>query len=272
MNKHDHSKHLANSARIAAAVCALAALGGQAAQAQATFLTSFSQLTRPVKTNPYPQGTLVQPNPFLVQNGFTVAAGTVSNLTFTATKGTPDAGFQSNLANIAVAPQFSDPTLGGAAGDVLEDTSVTTASANTITGPLLIQFASPVTGFGLFAQDFNADFETFTLNVFADANATVSLGTFTYARTDNTSSAGTAVFVGAVSPIGLPLIRSATLSSFSEAAGLNPNNGSNDFFFGPAQVQAPVPEASTVVSFGMGLLLFGGVALVARRRKVGAAS
>lgn len=165
----------------------------------------------------------------------------------------------------------SDPTFGGAAGDILEDTTYVAAGGNLPTAPLLIQFQNPVVGFGLLAQDFNADFETFTLNIFADANATISLGSFTYPATDNTSSSGNAVFVGALSNLGLPLIRSATLSSVSFATGTggDPNNGSNDYFFGPTQVQAlaPVPEASTFVSLGMGVLLFGGLALRARKRK-----
>ncbi|MDQ2799796.1 MAG: hypothetical protein M3Y13_09155, partial [Armatimonadota bacterium] len=42
---NNHRKHFANSAQVAIALCALAALGGQAAQAQlATQLTSPSQL------------------------------------------------------------------------------------------------------------------------------------------------------------------------------------------------------------------------------------
>ena len=267
MYKHDHSKNLANAVRASAAFCALTAVSGGAAHAQVTFINNYNQLTNPVRTTQYPEGPLTGTNAFVVPPMFTVPTVDGSNnLTFTATNGNPAGGFQSNLANAAVAPEFSDPTMGGKAFDVIEDTDFNGSASSIPTAPLLIQFQNPVSGFGLLAQDFLKDNEIFTLNVFADANATVSLGTFTYNSVPNLSSAGTAVFVGAVSNTGLPLFRSATLSSVSD------NSSSNDFFFGPTQVKAPVPEASTVVSFGMGITLFAGLALVARKRKVGGAS
>lgn len=267
MYKHDYSKHLAG----VAALCAFAALGGQAAQAQlVTKVTSFGQLTSPIKTDQYPTGPLSGASRNIVPQTFSVADGTgptANNLTFTATNGVPASGFLSNLADATIGPQFSDPTFGGAFHDVILNTSFVGPTQNVPTAPVLIQFQNPVSGFGLLAQDFLSDQETFTLNIFADTNATVSLGTFVYGPVDNSGSAGTAVFVGALSATGLPVIRSATLSSVSSLQGEN-----NDLFFGPAQVNAPVPEASTVVGFGMGVVLFGGLMLAARRRKVGAAS
>lgn len=275
MNKHNHSRHFANSARFAVALCALAALGGPAAHAQATIVTNPNQLGNTVQTSPYPSGNIAG----VVPPSFTVAAGS-NNLTFTATGITPGmgftgtAGFESFIADNTIAPQFT-------AGDQLEDTTAATFDAqgnyagNKPTGPLRINFQTPVTGFGLFAQDFNFDTETFTLNVF---NNNTSLGIFTFGPTPNGDPAvdpnnirGTADFIGAQSNGG-PLITSAIISSASFAVGPNPTNGSNDFYFGPTRVQAPVPEASTVVSFGMGVLLFASLALVARKRKVSGAS
>lgn len=274
MLKLDHTKQFANATRIAIALGALAALGSQAAQAQVSAVTKLSQLTNPIKTSPYPEGPTSGNNAFVVPNGFMVAADT-NTLTFTATNGTANASFQSAIADTTVAPQFSDPTFGGKAGDILENTTFVGANGNMATGPLLINFANPVAGFGLLAQDFNSDTETFTLNIFSGMNMTgAQLGTFTFGPQDNFSTkAGNALFVGALSNMSSTLIGSATLSSLSVAVGIAPNNGNNDFFFGPTQVQAagPVPEASTVVGFGAGVLLFGGLILSARRRRSGGA-
>ena len=267
MYKHDHRKNLANAVRASVAFCALAAVSGGAAQAQVSFVTDPSQLGNIVLTTPYPSGTFAG----IVPMTFSVPTTDNSNtLSFTATNGLPASngqvslGFESFRADASVAPEFN--------GAELEDTTYISpdGSGNKASAPVLIQFQTAVAGFGLYAEDTNADFETFTLNVFSDQNATVSLGSFTYPATDNRSPAGAAVFVGALSNLG-PLIKSATLSSFSVATGQNPNNGSNDFYIGPTRVKAPVPEASTVVSFGMGVVLFAGLALVARRRKAGAA-
>ena len=268
MYKHDHRKNLASAVRASVAFCALAAVSGGAAQAQFSFVTAPSQLGNIVLTTPYPSGTFAG----IVPMTFSVPTTDNSNtLSFTATNGLPASpgqvslGFESFRADISVAPEFN--------GAELEDTTYISpdGSGNKPSAPVLIQFQTAVAGFGLYAEDTNSDFETFTLNVFSDQNATVSLGSFTYPATDNTSPAGAAVFVGALSNLG-PLIKSATLSSFSVATGQNPNNGSNDFYIGPTRVKAPVPEASTVVSFGMGVVLFVGLALVARKRKVCGAS
>lgn len=272
MNNHDYTKHLANCARVAVALCALAALGGRAAQAQATKVTAPSQLGNTVLTKQYP----FDPSNTIVPASFTVQTVDSSNsLTFTATNAQPGGGFQSfQVSPTDAAPQFTMAPF-GMAGDIAENTSFPAGppTGNIPTAPLLIQFANPVNGFGLLAQDFNADMETFTLNVFADSNATILLNTtpFVFGPVDNSVGLGQAVFVGAQLS-GLPLIRSATLSSFSQASGLNPNNGSNDFAFGRTFVSAPVPEASTVVGFGMGVLVFAGLALGAHKRKVNGAS
>lgn len=252
-------KHFASSIGVTVALCALTTLGGRAAQAGATQVTNPSQLGNTVQTSPFPSGDVTG----TVSQSFTVAAGS-NNVTFTATAGTAAQGFESFIA---------DGTVDFPVGQQLEDTTRTSPTGNIPTGPLQIDFTQGVTGFGLNAQDFNFDMETFTLNVYGGPNGTVLLNAvpFTFGPVDNTSSVGRSVFVGALSNDG-PLITRATLSSFSVAAGQNPNNGSNDFYFGPTSVKAPVPEASTVVSFGMGVFLFAGLALVARRRKVSTAS
>ena len=267
MNNHDYSKPLIKSTRmikstrIAVTLCVLAALGGRAALAQATALTDLSQLGAfTFTTAPYPKGTPrpLDPQTGIVPSSFFVAAGS-NNLTFTATNGTPAAGFVSFADNLE-GPQF-------APGTVVEETNFKDSNgSSTPTGPLRIQFQTGVSGFGLYAQDFAYDTENFTLNVFADSNATISLGSFTFGPTDNSASTstGNAAFVGAQSNLG-PLIKSATLSSFS-SAGTGPSN--NDFYFGPTTIKAPVPEASTVFSFGMGVLLFAGLALGAHKRRV----
>jgi len=266
MNNHDYSKPLIKSTRmikstrIAVTLCVLAALGGRAALAQATALTDPSQLGAfTFTTAPYPKGTPrpLDPQTGIVPSSFFVAAGS-NNLTFTATNGTPAAGFVSFADNLE-GPQF-------APGTVVEETNFNGPNnSSTPTGPLLIQFQTGVAGFGLYAQDFNPDKENFTLNVFADSKATISLGSFTFGPVDNsTTSVGNAAFVGAQSNLG-PLIKSATVSSFS-SAGTGPSN--NDFFFGPTTIKAPVPEASTMFSFGMGVLLFAGLALGAHKRRV----
>ena len=56
MNKHDLSNPFVSPAWVAVALCALVALGGRAAQAQATIVTSPSQLGSTVRTDPYPTG------------------------------------------------------------------------------------------------------------------------------------------------------------------------------------------------------------------------
>ena len=214
MKNYHYRNSLNSSACIGLALCTLAGLGWRAVQGQATIVTSPSQLVNPVQTSPYPTTS---------GNGsssFSVTAST-NTLTYAATNGTPGGGFQSYTSDLTVGPQFGT-------GNVLEELFNGSVSP-TATGPLQISFQNGVTGFGLFAQDFNADTETFTLTVF---NGNTSLGTFTFGPTDNTSPAGTAVFVGAQSNTS-NLITRATISSTSmPVTGIN----SNDFYVGPASV------------------------------------
>ena len=224
MNSYNHRKHLTRSAGVAVAICTLAALGGRTAQAQATIVTTPSQLIKPVQTTPYPSPSGNGSN---APSSFTVAAGT-NNVTFTATNGTPSGGFQSYVADLTVAPQFT-------AGNVLEEVFNDSAGP-TATGPLQISFQNGVAGFGLFAQDANADTQTFTLTVF---NGNTSLGSFTFGPVDNSSPSGAAVFVGAQSSASVPITRATLSSSSTPGAGIN----SNDFYVGPTNVQLALPCA-----------------------------
>ena len=265
MYDHAPGKSLANPARLtparlALALCLFAALGDRAVQAGAVAVTLPSQLMNPVTTAPYPAGTASS----VVPSAFTVAAGGIA-LTFTAMNGTVGGGFRSvSASGLNAAPQFTAAPY-GAVGDILEDTTFSSPppTGNTNTGPLEIDFSAGVAGFGLLAQDYNQDFETFTLNVFDGIS---QIGTFTFGPVDNTLGLGQAVFVGARGTAG-DVITRATLSSLSVASGPQPNNGNNDFAFGRAQVeQAPVPEASTMTGLGPGLLLCAGLAFGTPRR------
>ena len=277
MNNHDYKKHLAKSARVAVALCALAALGGRSAQAQATAVTLPSQLGNTTLTQQYPFDTN---NPVVPASFNRQTVDGSNTLTFTALNAVPPSAGSSGGGFAAfqvrptdAAPQFSMAPF-GMINDIAENTTfnVGGATGNVNTGPLEIQFANPVSGFGLLAQDSFADTETFTLNLFSDFNATIPIVTpmpLTFTA-DNSVGLGQALFVGARTTSGLPLIRSATLSSLSNASGSFVGN--NDFAFGRTFVAAPVPESSTAVGFGMGVLLFTGLALGARKRKVNGAS
>lgn len=78
---------------------------------------------------------------------------------------------------------------------------------------------------------------------------------------------GKSVFLGAQS-LGSSLITSVFISSLSVAANGSTTStaNSNDIYFGPLSTNAPVPEASTTVSFGL-LLALGGALVLARRKQ-----
>ncbi len=255
MYKHAHSKHLANSARFAVALCALAALGGRAAQAQAiTDPFSFSG-----------DGSQLGPGAFTINNpsdngsGFVNSPVTISGngiqVTYTALNGTPGASSFETFNNFDGSFDFPKMT------NLLD----TFDGANN-TGPLQIDFSQGVSAFGLRAQDSAFDQETFTITVtdqngnnFAFASPTVD---------ETTSPSGRSVFLGAQGNGG-DLIKTVVISSVSTLNG-QPTTGSNDFYFGPITLKAApaVPEASTFVGSGMGLILFAGMLWSASRRKV----
>jgi hypothetical protein len=112
------------------------------------------------------------------------------------------------------------------------------SKTSTPTAPLEIDFASGVSSFGLYGQSAAQD-------TFVGAQA---LGTNVITKVILTSSS----------------------TAIDPATGAAYTGNSNDFYFGPLSFNAPipaVPEASTVVGFGVGTLLFAGLVLSAHKRK-----
>jgi hypothetical protein len=262
MNNHDYSKHLANAARVAVALCALAALGGRAAQAQAITPFSFtgdaSQLGAGAFTIDNPTG---DPNSGLVNSPFTVTGGGLQ-VTFTALNGTPgQASFEA----------FDNPN--GEFDFPIGTNLINTFDMNNITGPLEIDFSQGVSAFGLRAQDAAFDRETFTVTA-TDQNG--NNFAFVSPTVDQTNTAmfpaGRSVFLGAQGTGG-DLITKVVISSLSTVINKQgmevPTTSSNDFYFSPISLRsAPVPEASTLVGSGMGLFLFAGLIWSANKRRV----
>lgn len=263
MNKHDHSKTFARTTGIAAALCALAAFGSQAAQAGATAVTDPTQLgpiTFMTGTTLLTPGTYPGAPETAINSGFQLMAGPATTVQFDALNG-------------AVFSRLNSTDATGDGSDLaypIGTEVIQTADLNnTTTGPLQLDFSTAglgVAGFGVQVQDFAIDQETFTVQAF---NGATSLGTFTFGPVDNTGlPRGASVFVGAVGTNG-DLITKAIIESTSVDGGI-PTIYSNNFFAGPVTITnvPAVPEASTVVSLGMGLFLFGGLAFAGRKRKV----
>jgi hypothetical protein len=121
---------------------------------------------------------------------------------------------------------------------------------HSIDGPLQLDFASGIREFGLSAQDYALDSESFTVNAYDDKTL---LGSFTTPMTDNISDVGTALFLGG-KVTGSDVITTVTVSSTS-SVGLN-----NLFFFGPVTFATATPEPGTLAlllssGIGGGLLL-----------------
>lgn len=243
MHKLDPGK----TARIAVTLLTLAALGGQSARAG---------------QNPYnPNGTAAQlgagaiATPAYstgdadgnVSSPYSLSAGG-KTITFIATTG----GLFESFNNQG---EFDF-----AAGTQLLDTF----DPQTLnpTGPLEIDFSSGVGAFGLRAQSARVDSEQFTFSTY---NGAALIGTYTTPLYDNTTGTGKAVFLGAQATGG-DVFTKVVISSTSITK--DPVTGDNDFYFGPLSFQQPaaVPEASSAVGLGLGLALFAGLALTARRR------
>jgi hypothetical protein len=126
-------------------------------------------------------------------------------------------------------------------------------------GPLTISFADPVTEFGLSAQDFAADTETFSFTVDGTQSG---MQTFTLPATDNVSAtSGTSVFLGADAGTGNGFT-SVTINSTSSEPG-----ASNDFLVGPIAIAPAVPEASSSALLLVGMILTLTSVGIARRRR-----
>lgn len=255
MYQRDHKKHRANSACAAIALCAFAALGGRAAQAQ-TITDPFSFSGDASQLGP---GAFTINNPADDGTGFVNSPVTISGngirVTYTALNGTPGMPSFETFNNFDGSLDFPKPT------NLLD----TFDGANN-TGPLEIDFSQGVSAFGLRAQDGAPDQETFTITA-TDQNG--NNFAFVSPTVDQTMSpSGRSVFLGAQGNGG-SLITKVVISSASTLGG-QPTTGSNEFYFGPITLRsAPaVPEASTFVGSGMGLILFAGMLWSASRRKV----
>ena len=270
MLKYDHTKKFANAARLGVAFSALAALGGGMAHAQGAI-----QIIPPFAPGT-PTG--ITSMPFTLGNGFVnspynVAFASGSNsVTFTALA-TSDPGGTNPLFQTFVnqnVPGTTTAALDPVAFPLGTHLIETFDSATHFpTGPLEIDFATGVTSFGLYGQSAAVDTYNFTFSVY-NGNTLLDTTPFTTATTPNIIGSGLASFVGAQAT-GNNVITRVVLSSFSAATGTggSPNGNSNNFYFGPITINGapPVPEASTMVSFGLGTLLFAGLVLGAHKRK-----
>jgi PEP-CTERM motif len=116
---------------------------------------------------------------------------------------------------------------------------------NLQSGPLTINFSTGVREVGLFAQSLAFDTEAFTFDVFHGA-ATPT--TFSVGPADNSGLPGVALFIGARATGG-DLITQLTINEFFN----------NDFVIGPvtfgeAAAAEPVPEPTSLVLLGTGLV------------------
>jgi hypothetical protein len=281
MQHSNDKKRFAASLSLAVALGLLAATGGQSAQAGINYFNPDPAVSSTanlgpgtVTTDAYPAGdpfTLGpqgNPGPIfgIVPTTFSVAAGS-NLLTFTAPG---NSGGFINTPNTD--PDTKLPLYAISSPNVLETVNLTGAIGLPQTGPLEIDFQQGVTGFGLSTEDYSKVFETFTVTAYNGVNP---LGTpFTTPVFDSTGDpSGAAVFLGAQTTGG-DLITKIIISSTSQTMlnGMLTDSGDgNDFVFGPVTVMtpasgAPVPEASTVISSGFGLLLFGGLFLWGKRK------
>lgn len=261
--------HLRHSAPLAA-LLALAVLGGSAAHAGQNVLDpngTAAQLGGGASTTaPYPVGA---PDPAsgdgnnYVSSPYSQTVGG-QTITFTTT------GERTN----GVFGSFDSAGFDFAPGTRLLNTFDgrypvgTTNNPYGSNGPLQIDFSSGVGAFGLQVQSAGIDQETFTFSTF---NGGALVGTYTTPQFDNTQGNGKSVFLGAQATGGDQFTR-VVISSVSFAGGAQQAT-SNDFYFASLGTQpAAVPEASSVISFGMVLALLGGVTLIARRRRAARAS
>lgn len=271
MNKQLTHSSLNSALRLAAAAALLAGLTGSAAHAQATVLTAPPTGGVTLTTDTFPAGDASQYiyGPFTspiraIQND--ALAPIIDNVTFTATNTNPAAGSVSFEGYNNFDNSLAFPT-----GTQLADTF----DSNNPTGPLRVDFSTPVTAFGFSAQDQSFDTETFTFIVSTTGVSGAQTKTFVTPAYDNTSifTAGKTVFLGAQAASG-NLITSVLVSSTSVAirGGVTYTGGSNDFYFGPLSIySAAVPEASTLISFGLLLALaLGAGALTARKKMTSA--
>ena len=266
MNKPLTQSAFTSSLRLASAAGLLIVLAGSAAYAQATEYDvngTASQLgTSAVTTDPYPIGDnqLYVPSPFVTNVGGVTATFTATNgIRFESFTNAPPSGSTANTEDFPTGTQL------------LDTFDADAAPGGSPTGPLRIDFSSGVSAFGLSVQNGFPDDENFTFSAF-NGTTLLNNSAFTTGFYDNTTdtASGKSLFLGAQATGG-SLITSVLISSSSLAPDSNgklvDSGHSNDFFFGPLSINsAPVPEASTTVSFGL-LLMLGLAGAFAASRK-----
>ena len=269
MQHSNDRKPLFTALHLAAALGLMAIFSGPSAQAGVNFFdpqtdTAASLGAGTFTTSAYPAGTTdaIDPTAGDVTSPFSMAAGS-NTLTFTAQNPVPNEASFGNIDN------------SGGTYDISSNRLIETADLVTLvpTGPLQIDFQQGVTGFGLNAEDFSAVFESFTVTAY---NNGTQIGSFTTPVVDSSgANPGKSLFLGGKTTNGdliTQLVISSTSTLPDSMTGVQTDTGdSNDFVFGPVTVAnqsgAPVPEASTVVSSGFGLLLFGGLFFWSSRKR-----
>lgn len=288
MHYFNYKKQIAHSLRLTAALGAVALLSGQAAHAGINFFNPLTDTAASLgagtdTTGVFPAGVVdaIFPTSGDVTSPFPLGAGT-NTLKFTAlvsnfpSDNVPGAVSFANDTNTKSDPNSPDNST--RLFDIASDNVIETANLSNFnpTGALQIDFAQGVTGFGLNAEDFSFVDQTFTITAY---NGATQLGTFTTPLILATGSApGQSAFLGAQTT-GTDVITQLTISSTSTLPDLNgietDTGDGNHFVFGPVTVAnvhagAPVPEASTVVGSGFGLLLFAGLLWKSGKRKASA--
>jgi hypothetical protein len=284
MLHYKHKNALTISLRTMVALGSLAALSGTAAHAG---LTSYDPSTGPA--SPLPNAATTAPyllnspghtdqtitSPYPVTIGLNIA-------TFTATgEPTGASAFEGFSNQVASGSSFDFPL-----GTHLLDTF--DPNTGTITGPLQINFSSPVGSFVIKGQeadtnqmtDTQSD-EMFTVSVYDLSNTLISTGTpcsdsnngnapcsFQTLVINNLGGNGKSVFLGAASTLAnISRVVISDFSTDSNASIQNYHGNSNDVQYGPLTIGSPVPEASTMIGFGFGTLLVGGLSMISQKRK-----
>ena len=284
MSNYNYRKTLGVSLQAAVVLGSFIAFSGTAAHAG---LTAYDPINGPVSslpnaatTVPYDLNSVGHTNQ-TVTSPYPVIVGT--NLaTFTAT-GEPagNSAFEGFSNQVASGSSFDFPI-----GTHLLDTFDPTTSNPT--GPLQISFAAPVGSFVIKGQEADTNpvtdtvgLEMFTVSVYDLSNTLISTGTpctdinngnlpcsFQTPAINNLGGNGKSVFLGAASTLSnISRVLISDFSTDSNASIQNYHGNSNDVQYGPLTIGSPVPETSTLASFGFGTLLFGGLSLISHKRK-----
>jgi PEP-CTERM motif len=225
--------------RFALAAVVLGMIGGMGRVVDAGFIVLSSPAglsSGDATTDPYSgtSGTFY-PNPFIATGGGNTLAFTVAGMAL------------SRFDADGVEEDF-------AAGTHLLSTDDASGVAS---GPLTIAFTKGVSEFGLMAQSIGFDTETLMYTAY---DGSVAIGSYTSPATDNTTGAGTALFLGGQAT-NSDMITSVVVSSVSST-----EVSTNDFFVGPVTFgPSAVPEPSSLALCGIAGIV--GLAVARVRRK-----